>query len=75
MMNLSGSRMSLGRALKDEKACQQRQSLLGREFQWSMTREKKENFDRVQADRRFTEHERMATGDVKSLRSEVDYEG
>ena len=63
--------MDLSHALKDEKVPAET-VLLGREFQWSMTREKKREFWRVHADMRFTEHERIATGDVKSLRSEVD---
>ena len=36
--------MGLRRALKDEKVPAET-VLLGREFQWSMTREKKENFE------------------------------
>ena len=36
--------MSLRRALKDEKVPAET-VLLGRVFQWSMTREKKENFE------------------------------
>ena len=36
--------MDLRRALKDEKV-PAKTVLLGREFQWSMTREKKENFE------------------------------
>ena len=44
MVNLSGRRMSLRRALKDEKVPAET-ILLGRVFQWSMTREKKENFE------------------------------
>ena len=71
MVNLSGSWMD--EKVPAEGVLPAETVLLGREFQWSMTREKKENFEEFnQADRKFTEHGNMATSDVKSPRSEVD---
>ena len=63
--------MDLRRALKDEKVPAET-VLLGREFQWSMTREKKENFEEFKRTGGLQSMKGWPTGDVKSPRSEVD---